>query len=370
MYSYLKDNLELNLQLFAADSGEKTEKATPRKKQEARKKGQVLQSREITTALALLFVFVTLKITGSYIYGELKIFTEKILSEYLAAVDKFSFEYLTKLFIETLTVLMKTTVPILAVALITGLCINYAQVGFLFTTENLAPKLERINPLSGLKRMFSFRSVVELVKSIAKIFIVGYVAYSYLNGETQTILGMMGMDTMSIAVNIANLSVNVAIRICVVLLLLAFLDYGYQWWEYEKNLRMTKQEVKEEYKQSEGNPEIKSKIRQKQRQMSMRRMLQEVPKADVVITNPTHYAIALKYDVLQSDAPVVLAKGQDYLALRIKDIARENKVEIVENRALARSIYESVDIGEKIPPELYQAVAEVLAFVYGLKGKR
>jgi flagellar biosynthetic protein FlhB len=191
----------------------------------------------------------------------------------------------------------------------------------------------------------------------------------YLEGQAVNVLNTLDMDVFATAVYIGTTSVNVGIRMCIVLLIMGIMDYGYQWWEYEKNLKMSKQEVKEEYKQMEGNPEIKSKIKQKQRQISMRRMLQDVPKADVVITNPTHFAIAVKYDPEISDAPVVLAKGQDYIALRIKEMAKENKVEIVENKPLARALYETVEIGGRIPPELYQAVAEVLAFVYGLKDK-
>jgi flagellar biosynthetic protein FlhB len=228
-------------------------------------------------------------------------------------------------------------------------------------------KLNRLNPLSGLKRIFSVRSLTELIKSIFKIVVVGIIGFSYLKGEVVNMLKTMDMDVVSIAAYIGVTATNVAIRMCIALLILGVLDYGYQWWEYEKNLRMTKQEIKEEYKQTEGNPEIKSKIKQKQRQISLRRMMQSVPEADVVITNPTHYAVAIKYDIKISDAPVVLAKGQDYMALKIKEKAKENGIEIVENKSLARALYSTVEIGEKIPPDLYQAVAEVLAFVYGLK---
>lgn len=367
MIKYDKDAIEINLQLFAADSGEKTEKATPKKKQDARKRGQVLQSREISSSIILLSLFMTLKITGAYIYKQLFDFTGIMLGDFTASGNKFTYEFLSKIFTETVMVTLKSVLPLLSVALVAGLAINYAQIGFVFTTENLGFKLERINPLSGIKRMFSMRSIVELIKATGKIIVVGYVAYSFLNAETRTVLSTMGMDTVSYAGYLANTCINLGIRICIVLLLLSILDYGYQWWTYQKNLRMTKQEVKEEYKQTEGNPEIKSKIKQKQRQISMRRMIQEVPQADVVITNPTHLAIALKYDAEESDAPIVLAKGQDFMAQRIKEVAKENKVEIVENKPLARSIYDSVDVGERIPPELYQAVAEILAYVYGLK---
>jgi flagellar biosynthetic protein FlhB len=206
-----------------------------------------------------------------------------------------------------------------------------------------------------------------LIKSIIKIIIVSFVAYSYLSSQVTEVLNLMDEDLLDISVFIGTAAFSVAIRICIALIILGALDYIYQRYDYEKSLRMTKQEIKDEYKQIEGNPEIKSKIKQKQRQISMRRMMQDVSKADVVITNPTHFAVALKYDAEKGSAPIVTAKGQDYIALRIKQIARENKVEIVENKQLARTIYSTVDIGEAIPAELYQAVAEILAFVYSLK---
>lgn len=361
----------INLQLFAgsAGGGEKTEKATPKKRQDARKKGQVFQSREISSAMVLMFVFVSLRIFGSSIYAEIAGYMKKVLTEYPKIDNFYMPDILLHTFADIVLVFLRATAPVLAVALLTGLLISYLQVGFLFTLETLKPKFNRINPLSGFKRIFSMRGAVELTKSILKVVIIGYVAYSYINSQAVTILSLMDMDLMSIASFIALASINIAIRICIVLILLGVFDFAYQWWEHEKNLKMTKHEVKEEYKQTEGNPEIKSKIRQTQKQMSMRRMMQEVPKADVVITNPTHYACALKYDSKLSPAPTLLAKGQDYLAMRIKETARENKVEIVENKPLARSIYDTVEVGQAIPPELYQAVAEVLAFVYNLKDK-
>lgn len=365
----MKGLYAINIQLFADGGGDKTEKATPKKRQEARKRGQVLQSREIVAAMVLVFVFVALRVFGKYIFEELKLYAVKAFTEYPENEGLYTFNGLTVLFADTVMVLMKVVGPIFAVAIISGLIAGYAQVGFLFTLEPLTFKFERINPFSGMKRIFSLHGAVELVKALLKIVIIGYIAYSYLNGEKNNVMQLMDMNVSGIGTYIGMTSVNVAIRICVALVVLALFDYGYQWWEYEKNLKMTKQEMKEEYKQTEGNPEIKSRIKQKQRQLSMRRMLHEVPKADVVITNPTHYAVAIRYDAQVSDAPVVVAKGQDFLALRIKDIARENDVQVVENRPLAKTLYESVDVGESIPPEMYQAVAEILAFVYNLKNK-
>jgi len=356
----------VDLQLFAEDG--KTEKATPKKRQDARKKGQVLQSREITSTLLLLFIFVGIKFSGGFIYSELRFFFRNVLTEYFKVEDLFSTEALSKLFVESLLVILKTTAPVFAIAVIISLVTGYAQVGFLFTTETLGMKFSKLNPLQGLKRIFSLRSLTELLKSIFKIAVIVAVVYFYIKDEAVNITNLVDMDIISIAAYIASAALDVAIRICIAMIFISILDYGYQWWEYEKSLKMTKQEVKEEYKQTEGNPEVKSKIKQKQRQLSMKRMLHEVPKADVVITNPTHFAVAVRYEPEKSQAPMVIAKGQDYVAQRIKEVARENGVEVVENKPLARSLYETVDVGQAIPPELYQAVAEILAFVYNLKG--
>lgn len=355
----------INLQLFAND--EKTEKPTPKRRRDARKKGQVFQSREITNAVMLISLFSGLKVFGGNIYYEVSNFARRILTEYPKIEGLYTVKSLSMLFFEAVGVLLKASAPLFAIAVVTGLVSGFAQVGFLFTTETLGFKFSRINPASGIKRLFSLRALTELLKSLIKISIIGYVAYSYLRSEEENIINTINTDVMSSAMYIGATSINMAVRICIALLILGALDYLYQWWEYEKSLRMTKQEIKEEYKMTEGNPQIKSKIRQKQRQISMRRMLQDVPKADVIITNPTHLAVAIKYDAEVSDAPVVLAKGQDYMALRIKEKAREHDVQIVENKPLARALYESVEIGEAIPPQLYQAVAEVLAFVYSLK---
>lgn len=362
---------EINLQLFAKGPGgeDRTEKATPKKRREARQKGQVFQSREITTTMVLLITFISLRIFGADIYAQLKGFFEKVFTEYPKTEDLYMPDILMKVFVDGVLVFFRSAGPILLMSMLTGLIVSYAQVGFLFTTETLKPVFSRINPLSGMKRLFSLRSVIELLKAILKVGIVAYVSYSYMDGKAQTIVSLMDMDILSIAAFISITSVDLAVRICLSLLVLGAFDFAYQWWEFEKNMKMTKQEVKEELKQTEGNPEIRSRIRQKQRQLSMRRMMQEVPKADVVITNPTHLACALKYDEKVNPAPVLLAKGQDYIALRIREIAKESNIEIVENKPLARTIYETVDIGQAIPPELYQAVAEVLAFVYSLKGK-
>ena len=364
-----KDLVRINLQLFAGDSGEKTEKATPRKRRKARQRGQILKSQEITSAVVLLLVFVVIRISGAFIYRELAGYFEEVITEYPKIDNFFMIDTISKYWIKTIVQTFTILAPVLAVAFAGALVMEYAQVGFLLTIKTLGFKFSRLNPINGIKRIFSLRGVVELVKSILKVCIVGYVAYSFIRGEATNIMNVMSMDIKGVAQYIVVTILNLAIKLCMMLVVLGLLDYGYQWWQYEKDMRMTKQEVKEEFKLAEGNPEIKSKIKQKQRQISMRRMLQEVPKADVIITNPTHYAVALKYDPNVSNAPVVIAKGVDFVANRIKEVAKENNVEIVENKVLARTLYDKVDIGETIPQELYQAVAEVLAFVYSLKNK-
>lgn len=359
--------LRINLQLFA---GEKTEKATQKKRQDARKKGQVLQSKDVGTAVVLLAVFASLRLLGGYMFDNITGFLKKIINDYMNKQDVYSMGMITSLYTESVKVMFLTCGPILAIAMFSGMMTNYLQVGVLFTTETLMPKFSKLNPLSGVKRMFSMRSFVELFKAVIKICIVSYVVYSYLSSEVTNIMILMDMTVAEAAVYIGSTIVGVALRICIALIVLSFIDYGYQWWQHEKDLKMSKEEIKEEYKQVEGNPEIKSRIRQKQRQSAMRRMMQDVPTADVVITNPTHFAVALKYEQEKTDAPIVVAKGADYLAQRIKEIAKTNNVEIVENKPLARSLYDTAEVGKKIPKELYQAVAEVLAFVYNLKRNR
>lgn len=360
--------VKLDYQLFASGGGaDKTEKATPKKKNDARKKGQVFQSRELSGALIIIIMIVTIKVFGTTIYEQITRYMKKAFTEYLTMTDTLDFSIVAKLFIDGIIVLAKTVLPIFLMAVIAALIVGYAQVGIMFTLETLKPKGNRINPLSGFKRIFSMRSVVELLKSILKLVIVGWVAYSYLKDKSNEVVALMSADLINVLSFVGDSAFTVALRICFAMVILGLLDFLYQKFDYEKNLKMTKQEVKDEYKQLEGNPEIKGRIKQKQRLMSMRRMMQDVPKADVVITNPTHFAVAIKYDLQKSSAPFVVAKGQDYIALRIKQIATDNEVQIVENRPLARTLYSTVDIGEAIPPELYQAVAEILAFVYNLK---
>ena len=245
--------------------------------------------------------------------------------------------------------------------------VNVLQVGWKITTKPLKPKPDKFNPINGFKRIFSKDSLFELVKSIIKIVLIIYVAYSSIKGEANNIFVLYDIPLMQAVILCGNIIINAGFKISLVYLVIGIVDFIYQKHKFNEEMKMTKQEVKDEYKNTEGNPEIKGRQRQRMREASQRRMMQDVPKADVVITNPTHLAVAIKYDADTAKAPIVLAKGEDYLAMKIREAAKENHIEIVENKPLARMLYANVDIGQEIPPELYQAVAEVLAMVYNLK---
>ncbi len=355
---------KINLQIF---NGEKTEKATPKRRKEAREKGQVLQSREINSAFILLFTFLGLRLIGAYIYRNIIAFSKDIFINIVDIDSLFTINGIYRLFILMVLVFSKIVLPILMIAFIIGLFCSYVQVGFLFTSKTLTFKLDRINPINGFKKIVSKRSLVEFFKSLIKIGVVGYVLFSYIVKQSKNIMNILDMELYDILFYLGKMTMNIAFRASFILILLAIIDYYYQKRAYDNELKMSKQEIKEEYKQTEGNPQIKSKIKEKQRQISMKRMMQDVPKADVIITNPTHYAVAIRYDGSIEDAPIVLAKGKNLIAQNIKKIALESKIPMVENRVLARTIYSTVDIGNYIPPDLYQAVAEVLAYVYKMK---
>jgi flagellar biosynthetic protein FlhB len=353
----------INLQLFA-DKSEKTEKATPKKRSDLRKKGQVLQSRELPASLILLIMFLSLRIFGNNIYvGLNKIFNMLVFQN--SDYDFQNPHEIMRLITFAALELLKMTAPFFIIAVIIGVL----GIGFLFTFEPIKPKFSNLNPINGLKKMFSVRSLFELAKSIVKVVLISWVAYSSIKSEFTNMLKLMDLGVSQIAGYFIDTALKIAIKICFYLLLIAGVDYFFQWRKYEKDIRMSKQEIKEEYKQVEGNPEIKSRIKRKQREISMRRMLSEVPKADVVITNPTHFAVAIKYEPQKMSAPYVVAKGADYMAQRIKEVAKENKIHIMENKPLAQALYKSVEVGEAVPQELYKAVAEVLAFVYSMEGR-
>lgn len=356
--------ISFDLQFFA---GEKTEQATPKKHQDARKKGQTAKSQDINTAVVMLGVFLLLQIAGSY-------FNKGILSLFKNSFQKYMLMEATPgnlrvIFLEILKELAYYLGPILLVAMIAGVAANIFQVGFMFTPEAIQPKLEKINPLSGFKRIFSMRAIVELIKSLLKISIVGLITFAVLWKRSSEILTLSQKSIGASLATLGSLTIQMGLYASGALLFLAILDFLYQKYDFEKSIRMSKQDIKDEFKNTEGDPLIKSRIKQRQREVAMQRMMQEVPKADVVITNPTHFAIALRYDQEKQDAPYVVAKGADYIAQKIKLVAKENDIIMVENRPLARALYSQVEIGDAIPEEFFKAVAEILAYVYRTKNK-
>lgn len=354
----------MNLQLF---SQEKTEEATPRKREEARRRGQVFKSMELSGAATLLATYLMLRYVGPYMAGRVLAFSRTLWEQ--GAMQDWSEAGVRVLLINVVVVVALVSAPVVLGAAIAGLAGNLLQVGFLFSLEPLVPSLERINPFSGLQRLFSRRSLAELVKSLAKLGIIGYVAYKTVADDLGAFPMLLGLELPQVVVFLSGLVSRLLLWVGICLLVLALADYLYQRWEHERSLRMSKQEVKEEFKQTEGNPEVRSKIRQKQREMARHRMMQDVKKADVVVTNPTHYAVAIAYKPGEMPAPKVLAKGQGLIALRIREIAKEHDVPVLENPPLARELHKVVDIGQEVPAALYQAVAEVLAFVFQLRQK-
>ena len=353
-----------DLQRFAG--GEKTEEPTPKKRADARKKGQVGRSQELNTAFVLLIGFFSLKLLWDSIYLSIANYTTYVFSNVNQTVDT---ENVIRIFIGIMTILAQTALPIMLFIMVIGLAINFFQVGLTVNTESIEFKLDKLNPINGFGRIFSKRSLVELVKSFFKILVIGFFLYRFIHEQLLAMPQFMFFDLTTSLALVAEIIFQMAFIVIGVIMVMAFCDYGYQKWQTTQDLKMTKQEVKDEMKQSEGDPQIKGKIRQKQRQMAMARMMKEVPKADVIITNPTHYAIALAYKSGMI-APQLVAKGQDLVAQRIKEIAREARITIVENKPLARALYASVEVGDIVPQELYQAVAEVLAYVYRLKNQR
>ena len=355
-----------DLQFFAAGDSDKTEEPTQRRKDEARKKGQVAKSAELSSILVLLTLFLILNMMGGWFYSSLSSYMKNNLGP-AALTKELSETNVGSIMFQHIAFFFQIFLPLGLGAMAVALAVNFLQVGFLFTTEPLKPKFSKLNPINGFRRIFSAQGLVELVKSALKLVIVSYFVYSTLKSRILILLDTVKQSPLDVAKVIWSIIYQVAVKVCMFLLILAVFDYIYQRWHLKKSLRMTKKEVQDEFKQTEGNPQIKNKIRQRQRQIAARRMMQDVPKADVVITNPTHLAIALRYDSSSMAAPMVVAKGEGFIAEKIKELAKVSGVTLVENKPLAQALYKAVDIGEAVPAKLYQAVAEVLAFVYRLK---
>lgn len=340
---------------------EKTEQPTAKRRKDARKEGNVFQSKDVATVAMLFCVFWMVRFMMPLIYKTVRGYMEWILSGIGGDMEQF---YSSQLMFISITSFLKCGLPLLLAALMCGIIVHGTQTRFNVAFKALKPKFSKLNPLTGIKKMFSLKNVVELLKNLIKIILLLALLYNLLKGDIVPIARMIDMPPANSVVYMLQMSFDLVMKVCMAFTVVAFFDYLYQRWEYEKNLKMTKQEVKEEFKQTEGNPETKGRIRKIQRQMAMSRMMQKVPEADVIIRNPTHYAVALKYDPDRHGAPVVLAKGQDELALRIVKAGEENGVFITENRPLARALYASCQLDQEIPAEYYGAVAEILVYIY------
>ena len=349
-------------------AGEKTEKATPKRKQDERKKGNVFQSREIGVVFTLLASFYGLSFLGPYLLRAIQWSIQTFFNQ-AAVLDRLGESDLSRLFFWACGGFLITAMPMLLISSFVSILATVAQTRGLFTMKSAAPKFSRLNPIEGFKKMFSLRGIIELLKSLAKIIVLGYIIWLQFRDEFWSFPRLIDMEPLQAMAFTGNMVLEIAKSAALVMVFVAAADYFYQWWDYEKNLRMSKQELKEEYKQTEGDPQVKGKIRERQQAQARQRMMQKVPGADLVIRNPTHYAVAIQYDPERNNAPVVVAKGADSLALRIVAVAEENGVFVTENKPLARGLYEAVDLDREIPDRFYQPVAELLAFVYSLKKK-
>lgn len=362
--------LEYNLQWFAKDGpgGEKTEPATAKKLKDARDEGQVSKSRELTSAFELITLFLVLKIFISYVGNSFMDVFRMIYNLIPDFIDTqrsgLTLTATSSLFTEVFLQMFLIALPFLAFGFVISFLVNVLQVGFKVSTKPLQPKFDKFNPINGFKRILSKDSIFELLKSILKIALIFYVAYISVRDEANDLFLLYDIPLNQALTLIGDIIINTGLRISIVYLIIGLADFLYQRHKFSEDMKMTKQEVKDEYKNSEGDPQIKGKQKQRMREASQRRMMQDVPKADVVITNPTHLSVAIRYEAGVASAPIVVAKGEDYVALKIREVAKENNVAIMENKPLARALYATVDIGQQIPPELYQAVAEILAVVY------
>lgn len=350
---------------MAEQDQEKTEQATPKRKEEAREKGQVAKSREVSSAAILVGGLVYFWFGAAPMMEKImKVMKKHFTSAATATVSE---ETVPLILTGMIYDLFSIVLPLFLLAATVALIVNLVQTGFVFSGEPLIPKWERIDPVKNLKRLFSLQALVELVKNLLKVAIIAVTLWFTMRNEITAIPALVSLNVPDIVAYVGKVAFRIVTSTCWILIVLAVLDFLYQHWEHMKSLKMTKQEVKEEYKQLEGDPLVKGRIRRIQREMARRRMMAAVPKADVVITNPTHYAVALRYDQTSMSAPMVVAKGTDYLAEKIKEIARTHRVPIVENREVAQMLFKLTEVGDVIPETLYRAVAEILAYVYRIK---
>ena len=347
---------------------DKTEPASPKKKEDARNKGDIAKSRELSSTAILTAGILYMFFNAN---GMVITLGNNIRKSFLQIPDIISDKEFASVIISgVLTDFLILLAPILIVLMIVSILTNLLQTGIIFSVEPLTPKASKIDPIKGFGKVFSKRSLVELAKSILKIAIVGWVAFSALKDDMSHMIPLLYQENAQIFAQLGELTFRVLVKCCCVIMVLAILDFIYQKWEHKQNLKMTKQEVKDEFKQSEGDPMVKSRIRSIQREMARRRMMEEVPKADVIITNPTHLSIALKYKQDEGmKAPVIVAKGANNIAFKIREIASRHNIPLMENKPLAQNLYK-LELGTEIPPQFYQTVAEILAYVYGLKKRK
>lgn len=350
-----------------ADDGDKTEAPTPRRLAEARQHGQIAKSADLNAALGLLGGLLCLKWFGPGVVSALMEF----LRENLAERDPQAVGHIDviPIMMTMLMTVLASAGPIVAALMIVALIANLMQVGWLFTWDPLMPKLSKLNPFSGMGRLFSSRSVVQLALNLVKLAVIGGVAWSAVRGRGAQILAALDMEGDGLLLLIATILFDVGIRMALAMLLIAFIDYAWQKWRYMRDMRMTKQDVKEEMRRMEGDPIVKQRRRRMQLAATLQKIRSTVPKADVVVTNPTHYAIAIGYDAESMGAPRVLAKGQDYIAAKIREIAALHRIPIIERKPLAQALYKTVEVGQEIPEQFYKAIAEILAYVYEISGK-
>ena len=347
---------------------DRTEKASPKKRRDERKKGNVFKSKDVVTVGVIAISFYILNFWTRYIYK----YTSNILYKYISLINStynINDNFVIQIFKDIAFTVFASVGPLMVAVIVATIVLTGAQTKFLITRENIKFKFSKLNPLSGIKRMFSIRAIVEVIKNLIKIVILGYVIYSAIIKNLNLVPKLVSINLLSGVNFISTTIMSIVKSVIIAFVAISAFDFFYSWWEYEKNIRMTKQEVKEEYKQLEGDPKIKGKIKEKQRAFSMSRMMQQVPKADVIIRNPSHYAVAIAYDIEKDNAPIVVAKGIDSIAMGIIEKAEENKINIVENIPLARALYAKSELNREIPIEYYEPVAEILAWVYRLKEK-
>lgn len=344
---------------------EKTEQPTPKKRQELREKGEVVKSRELPSVTVLLAALIALSFFGSYLYNYIQLIMKGAFS--LPTMNDLEISEFLKFAQNIIGQFVLAILPLFAAIFVAAILSNILQVGFVVSGESIMPKLSKIDPIKGFGRLFSKQSLMELFKSLLKLTIVGGVAFLTVKGEMKNLFLLGDMELNSIFVYILNMFIKIFVRCSLAMIFLVIIDYAFQKWEFENRIKMTKQQAKDEFKKSEGDPLIKSRIKNIQMEMVRKRMMQTFPDADVVITKPTHLAVALKYDSSTMNAPKLVAKGEGKIAERIRNLASEHKVPILEHKELAGKLYSLVEIGHEIPPDLYKRVAEILAHIYRLK---